>query len=181
MDIESQVKEMLNLMRVEPQSVEVQEDERYIFINIKVGEDDAGKLIGNKGEVIQALSYILALSFNEKLQDKRFVVDVNDYKSRREERAVEIGLEAAQQAREDQFPVDLPPLSSFERRAVHQALSEEEDIFTKSEGVGLSRRLVVYPESYRQDVEGEKVNNDDYPSEITSQESDEKPNENVSE
>ena len=34
MDIESQVKEMLNLMRVEPQSVEVQEDERYIFITL---------------------------------------------------------------------------------------------------------------------------------------------------
>jgi spoIIIJ-associated protein len=149
MTVEEYTQQVLDLMRIEPDKIEVEEQDDYIFVFIQVQEEDAGKLIGNKGETLHALGQIISLSFQDQMEEKRIVVDVNDYKGRREEKATELGYEAAERARQEQRPIDLPPLAAYERRVIHQALQEEEGVFTRSEGEGLNRRLVVYPDSYK--------------------------------
>lgn len=158
MKIEEYINQLLDHLRVKPDHVSVEEGDDYVFIVLEVTEDDAGKMIGNKGETISALTHLLNLSFYERLDiedgdRKKVVVDVNDYKGRREEKATEIGYEAADRARETQRPQDLPPMAAYERRVIHQALSEEEGVFTRSEGQGRDRRLVVYPAGYEIDSE----------------------------
>jgi len=149
MTLQEYTQQLLEYLRVEPVSVAIEENEQYFFVQIEVSEDDTGKMIGNHGETIRAFQQILSLSYKEELGEKRVVVNVNDYKQRREERAKEMGLEAAERAVSDQRPQDLPPLQSFERRAIHEALKDFAGVFTQSEGEGRYRRLVVYPESYR--------------------------------
>jgi len=152
MTVQEYTDQLLDLLRIQPEKVEIVEEEGYIFVMIDVIEDDAGKMIGNKGETLYSLGQIMSLTFQDQLDDKRIVVDVNDYKGKREERATEIGYEAAERARQEQRPIDLPPLAAYERRVIHQALSEDEGIFTRSEGEGRDRRLVVYPDSYKIDA-----------------------------
>jgi len=149
MTVQEYSEQLLELLRVEPEKLEIIEEEKYIFVMITVSEDDAGKMIGNKGETLYAFGQLVSLSFQLQSEDKRIVVDINDYKGRREERATEIGYEAAERARREQRPIDLPQLAAYERRVIHQALSEEEGVFTRSEGEGQDRRLVVYPDSYK--------------------------------
>lgn len=152
MTVQEYSEQLLELLRIEPEKLEIIEEDNYTFVMISVTEEDAGKMIGNKGETLYAFGQVVSLSFQDVLDDKRIVVDVNDYKGRREERATEIGYEAAERARREQRPIDLPPLAAYERRVIHQALSEEEGVFTRSEGEGKDRRLVVYPDSYKIDA-----------------------------
>lgn len=149
MTLQEYTQQLLEYLRVEPVSVAIEENEQYFFVQIEVSEEDTGKMIGNHGETIRSFQQILSLSYKEELGEKRVVVNINDYKQRREERAKEMGLEAAERAVSDQRPQDLPPLQSFERRAIHEALKDFAGVFTQSEGEGRYRRLVVYPESYR--------------------------------
>jgi spoIIIJ-associated protein len=152
MTVQEYTEQFLELTRIEPDKIEILEEGDYIFVMITVQEEDAGKLIGNKGETLHALGQIISLSFQDQLDDKRIVVDVNDYKGKREERATEIGFEVAERVRQEQKPIDLPPMAAYERRVIHQALSEEVGVFTRSEGEGRNRRLVVYPDSYKIDA-----------------------------
>lgn len=149
MTIKEHAQQLLEFMLIEPDNLEVEEGEDYVFVTLQVDEDDAGKMIGNRGETIRAFGQVLTLSFYDQLEEKRIVVDVNDYKGRKEEQATEEGYAAADKARETQRPVDLPPMAAYERRVIHQALSEEEGVYTRSEGEGQNRRLVVYPDSYK--------------------------------
>lgn len=158
MTLQEYTQQLLEYLRVEPVSVTIEENEQYFFVQIEVSEEDTGKMIGNHGETIRAFQQILSLSYKEELGDKRVVVNVNDYKQRREERAKEMGLEAAERAVSDQRPQDLPPLQSFERRAIHEALKDFAGVFTQSEGEGRYRRLVVYPESYRDPSDSDESN-----------------------
>ncbi len=155
MTLQEYTQQLLEYLRVEPISVSIEENDQYFFVQIEVGEEDTGKMIGNHGETIRSFQQILSLSYKEELGEKRVVVNVNDYKQRREDRAREIGQEAAERAVAEQRPQDLPPLQSFERRAIHEALKDYAGVFTQSEGEGRYRRLVVYPESYRKTANDE--------------------------
>ena len=56
---------------------------------------------------------------------------------------------AAERVRKTGAPYQFTPMSSRERRIVHLALREQEDLRTESEGEGLRRCLIVYPKNYK--------------------------------
>jgi spoIIIJ-associated protein len=122
---------------------------------LTVGEEDAGKMIGKHGETLTSMGHLVTLSFREALKNedetsRRVVVDINAYKERREEEAIELGRELAQRAVEEQEPQALPrSLHPHQRRVVHQALQDFEGVYTQSEGEGRDRRLVIYPIEYQ--------------------------------
>lgn len=150
MTMQDYVQQLLAHMGIEPQSIDFDFGDTYWVVQIMVDESDAGKMIGARGETIQALRQLLATSFAEELGDHRLIVNVNDYKDRREEKARELGIMAAEDAVEFQEPQHLPSsLSSNERRVIHQELQEFAGVYTQSEGEGSDRHLVVYPESMR--------------------------------
>jgi len=55
---------------------------------------------------------------------------------------------AADRVRKTKMPYEFAPMSSRERRIVHLALRDHSDLRTQSEGEGLRRYVVVYPENY---------------------------------
>jgi spoIIIJ-associated protein len=147
MTLQEYLDEVFSYLTVKPESINIREDnEDYIFIDMTVSEDDAGKMIGKYGDTIISLSHLVTTTFREQLEGKKVVFDVNGYKDRREEEAREIGLEAAERAVESQRPQHLPrSWQSHQRRAVHQALQDFVGVTTQSEGEGSERHLVVYP------------------------------------
>lgn len=113
---------------------------------IKLSGENLGILIGRYGETLLNLETVLRLMVWRALGEGLTVtVDVGGYRKEREGRLLGMSQRAADKVRFLQTPVALPPMSSYERRLIHVALSEEKGICTESSGEGYERRVVVKP------------------------------------
>ncbi len=115
-----------------------------------VGEDDQkevlGALIGRKGERLSALQHLVNLMLSRRMGDwTRVLVDVEDYRGRRERQLVEIARRAAERVVETGKMLQLEPMSALERRWIHIALRDAPDVVTQSVGEEPNRRVVVLP------------------------------------
>jgi spoIIIJ-associated protein len=115
-----------------------------IFIDI-LGQD-LGMLIGRRGEHLAQLQYLVNLLCNRRLNDwTRVVVDVEGYRSRREESLVGLAERVARQVARSRRPIVLEPMPPNERRIVHLTLRENPEVTTESSGEGNMRRVTVQP------------------------------------
>lgn len=118
------------------------ENDSYL-INIEA-KNDAGLLIGKKGETINALQVIINQIVRQKKGEwVRVIVDVADFREKEEGRMLELASQTAARARETGEPQNLYNLTPSQRRVVHMTLAEEKDLQTESVGEGLERYLVV--------------------------------------
>ena len=122
------------------------EGDRVIF-HIEL-EGDPGILIGRRGQTLEALQWLLSVSFGSRV-GKKLLIDVEDYRQRAQERIERLALDAADQARRTGRPQHLPPMNAAERRLVHHALVEEVDIETQSEGRDPDRHVVILSRQVR--------------------------------
>lgn len=110
------------------------------------GESDLSVLIGRKGETLASLQYITRLVTSRELQRRaNIVVDVGGYKARRMNRLYALARRMAEQAISMGRPVALEPMPPYERRIVHLALREREDVTTESSGDGQARKVNIIP------------------------------------
>ena len=110
------------------------------------GESDLSVLIGRKGETLASLQYITRLVTSRELQRRaNIVVDVGGYKARRMIRLYALARRMADQATSMGRPVALEPMPPYERRIVHLALREREDVTTESSGEGEARKVNIIP------------------------------------
>lgn len=114
-------------------------------------EDDSALLIGKHGATIDALQHVVARAAfrGREAQRKRVVIDAAGYRDRRQATLERAAERAAEEALSFGRPVELDPMSSFERRVVHNHLAERPDVETHSEGDEPDRRLVVTPQRGR--------------------------------
>ena len=115
-----------------------------------VGDEDEkealGALIGRKGERLSALQHLVNLMLSRRMGDwTRVLVDVEDYRGRRERQLVEIARRAAERVTETGKMLQLEPMSALERRWIHIALRDNADVVTQSIGEEPNRRVVVLP------------------------------------
>ena len=103
-----------------------------------------GALIGRKGERLSALQHLVNLMLSRKMGTwTRVLVDVEDYRGRRERQLVEVATRAADRVSETGQMLQLEPMTALERRWVHIALRDREGITTQSIGEEPMRRVVV--------------------------------------
>jgi spoIIIJ-associated protein len=103
-----------------------------------------GALIGRKGERLSALQHLLNLMLSRKMGTwTRVLVDVEDYRGRREQQLVEVATRAAERVSETGQMLQLEPMSALERRWVHIALRDVDGVTTQSIGEEPMRRVVV--------------------------------------
>ena len=122
----------------------VKEMDQTITVNLE-GEN-LGILIGRRGETLDALQYLMNLSVNKnREQRKRFVLDIEGYRQRREETLKKLAFKLADKARQRGRSVVLEPMNSLERRIIHTALQGTEDITTFSEGEEPYRKIIIAP------------------------------------
>jgi len=115
-----------------------------------VGEGDErealGALIGRKGERLSALQHLVNLMLSRQMGAwTRVLVDVEDYRGRRERQLREIAERAARRVVETGKMLQLEPMPALERRWIHLALKDNPDVLTQSIGEEPNRRIVVLP------------------------------------
>lgn len=116
------------------------------FIAADVAPSDTALFIGQKGETIDALQYLVNVSaFKGRSFFKRIVLDAEGYRQRRVEAIQGMAHRTARRAVRERRTVEMPPMNSSERRVVHLYLSENPNVSTESEGSGDSRRVMVSP------------------------------------
>ena len=120
------------------------EDPPTIFIEI-LGQD-LGMLIGRRGDHLSQLQYLVNLIANRRLESwTRVVVDVEGYRTRREESLIGLAERIGRQVARSRRPIILEPMPPNERRIVHLTLRGNPDVTTESSGEGNMRRVTVQP------------------------------------
>ena len=108
--------------------------------------EELGALIGRKGERLSALQHLVNLMLSRQMGTwTRVLVDVEDYRGRRERQLREIAERAARRVVETGKMLQLEPMPALERRWVHLALKSNPDVATQSIGEEPNRRIVVVP------------------------------------
>jgi spoIIIJ-associated protein len=131
----------INVYHAEPASPE---EEAPWILNIE-GED-LGILIGRRGETLNALQYITRLIVSRELQRRaNIVIDVEDYKARRESTLERLARKMAEQAKRLGKTVTLEPMPPNERRVIHVTLREDSEVETESIGSGDDRKVTIIP------------------------------------
>jgi spoIIIJ-associated protein len=113
-----------------------------------VGNGDShealGALIGRKGERLSALQHLVNLMLSRRMGEwTRVLVDVEDYRGRRERQLRDIAMRAAARVQETGKMLQLEPMPALERRWIHLALRDHPDVATQSIGEEPNRRIVV--------------------------------------
>ena len=106
---------------------------------------DLSELVGEKGKVLDAIQELTRLAVTRETGERsRLMLDISGYRVAARERLVKIGQDAAKKALETGEPVELKPMSAFERKVVHDAVNEAGAV-SVSEGEEPKRRIVVHP------------------------------------
>ena len=124
----------------------IREDEEDGSMTFEIEGQDAGLLIGRRGETLQALQFLIRMVTNRQLGRKAYVViDIEDYRERRIQMLRRLARRTAGRVGSSGREDSLEPMSPAERRIVHMALAGHPDVRTESEGEGNQRRVVIFP------------------------------------
>ncbi len=117
-------------------------EREIIAFNVKT--DDANLLIGSAGEHLMALQYLTRILFKKKYGlDIHFIVDVNNYKSDKEDKLKSLARSAALKVRRTKEQAVLQPMASYDRWVIHNFLAEEDDLKTESQGLEPERKVII--------------------------------------
>lgn len=124
------------------------EGEEPLVLNIRGADERSASalsvLIGRRGETLAALQLLMHLVISKQADTRdRVIVDVEGYRQRREDNLRSMAHRIADQVRNSGRAIMLEAMPPNERRIVHMALSDFDDISTESEGEGDQRRVVV--------------------------------------
>ena len=108
--------------------------------------DNDALLIGKNGKNLKALSILVSQHLNNELgKNYKFTLDVNEYKEKREKSLERLAKRIAREVKTTKVEVKLDSMNSYERRIIHNALTNYKGIFTESEGEEPNRYVVVKP------------------------------------
>jgi spoIIIJ-associated protein len=118
-------------------------------LEIRVHGDNLGLLVGPRGTTLQAVQDLARVASQRRLgdHDTRLRVDIGGYRQRRKEALDRFAVQMAGEVKQSGVARVLEPMSSADRKIVHDALSEVEGITTRSEGDDPYRRVVITPDN----------------------------------
>lgn len=115
-------------------------------ISIEIIGPDSGRIIGKKGQVLQALQFLTHRVVNRPGEEKRHIlVDAEGYRSRRDTNLATMARKLGKQALELGKIITFEPMNPRDRRVVHMALAKFNGVITKSDGEGDDRRVQIIP------------------------------------
>ena len=145
--IKSYLKEVTSLMGI---SSEFEIQKREKFIKIHMISDNNAILIGKSGRTMLALQTILRQTIQTQIGCKvNIILDTNDYKEKQQKSIERLAIKLAREVRKTKIEVKMDRMNSFERRLVHNKLTDFKGVTTISEGEEPNRCVVIKP------VEGE--------------------------
>ncbi|MDZ7727875.1 MAG: RNA-binding cell elongation regulator Jag/EloR [Dehalococcoidia bacterium] len=113
---------------------------------IDISGDELGALIGRRGETLAAMQYLVNLILAKRYpQSAGVTIDIEHYRHRREEQLTSLAQRMADRVKQHGTSITLEPMPAAERRLVHLALADDEEIVTNSSGEGENRKVVISP------------------------------------
>ena len=129
--------------QIEARSVNGEEQIHYI-----IDSYENSLLIGVKGRTLEALQILLRNLISTYTKDHIVTtLDIGGYKSNRARQLEILATKTAKEVSKTKVAVKLQPMTSFERRIIHEKLSEWRDVYTESEGEGEERAIVIKPKN----------------------------------
>lgn len=101
-------------------------------------------IIGKKGKNLDALQLLSNVIAGKENQETRVILDTENYRLRREESIIRMARKIAAQVRKTKGSRLLEPMNPFERRLIHTALNDYDDIHTISEGEGVFKQVRIF-------------------------------------
>jgi len=146
------VKELLQRMgieaRVEGRWGQADAPDKVQPLYIDIHGKDLSILIGRRGETLAALQYITRLIVGKEFKRPVAVlIDIEGYRSRREDQLRRLARRMASQALETSRTMTLEPMPAFERRIIHMELRDNPDVDTLSVGESNRRKVTIIPKS----------------------------------
>ncbi len=136
------LEELLDLLDFDGDiDLDVEGDRAIVSID---GGGDLTKLVGRKGEVLDALQELTRLAVHQKTGERsRLMLDIAQWRRRRRDELAALGDKVAQRVLETGEREELSPMTPFERKIVHDAVAAVQGVHSESEGVEPSRRVVI--------------------------------------
>ncbi len=138
------LEELLGLMGVDAVA-EPNVEGGHMYVDIEGDdEDDLALLIGRHGQTLEAIQELMRLVVGRRLDERiRVIVDVEDYRKRREQRLETRARDLAQKVLRSGRDEELEPMNPYERKLVHDAVAEVSGVETVSRGEEPNRFVVI--------------------------------------
>ena len=106
--------------------------------------DNDALLIGKNGKNLKALSILVSQHLSNELgKNYKFTLDVNEYKEKREKSLERLARRIGKEVRATKVEAKLDSMNSYERRIIHNALTNFKGVYTESEGEEPNRYVVI--------------------------------------
>lgn len=115
------------------------------LIKVNIMGDEASCLIGRRGDTLDSIQFLVGLALNKvnKNSHTRVFVDIENYRSKREESLKRYCYKAAREVAKTKKTKKLDYMNPYERRIIHSALQNDRYVITYSEGTDPYRRVVI--------------------------------------
>ena len=147
-EIQNLIKELVEKTTINVKKIDIsEEDPKNTWFSVEVNEPHF--FIGREGEALYALNHLVRRIVESKMPQGEiapelgFLIDINGFQKKRVENVRAVAHMMAERARYFKSSIEVEPMSAFERRIVHEFLSDATDLKTESEGVGPGRRVVI--------------------------------------
>ena len=154
-EIQNLIKELIEKTTISVKEINSSEEEskdnsKITMFSVEVNEPHL--FIGHGGEGLLALNHIVRRIIETKTppssdrgpgENQSILIDINGFQKKRIENIHAIAHMMAERARYFKSNIEVDPMTAFERRIVHEFLSDATDLKTESTGEGLSRRVVI--------------------------------------
>lgn len=151
--IQNLIKDLIEKTGVAVTTIEVAEDGPHsTWFRVEVNEPHF--FIAQEGEALYALNHLVrrvledkngttSSKTEDKGEEKSILIDINGFQKKRVENIRAIAHMMGERARYFKSSIEVDPMSAFERRIVHEFLSNTTDLKTESIGLGPTRRVVI--------------------------------------
>lgn len=141
------MEETLDVLDVDPDTeVDLRFEDGYVWGDLDGDEDDIALVIGRRGQTLDAIQYLLNAVVQSSLEHPIHVqLDAQGYRKRRARQLEKDADRAVSEVARTGRRVELEPMTSSERKVIHQYLKDVPDIQTISAGREPNRRLAVEP------------------------------------
>ena len=146
-DVLEYIKELIkNITKYMGLSVNMEVKKREDNVTISLYSDNNAILIGKDARTLNALTTIIKQAiYNQIGTYYNFVLDVSEYKEKQQFFIEKAAKKTAREVARTKIEAKLEPMNSYERRIVHNALTNYRGVYTESEGTEPHRYVVIKP------------------------------------
>ncbi len=140
---EKYIKDVMESFGIDVQLNGSYEDES-VMVEIVGDSEEVGKVIGRRGDTLDALQYLTSLVVNKGEENYiRVTIDTENYRGKREETLIKLAKRTAGIVARTRKSITLEPMNPNERRIIHSALQEYRNVTTYSTGKDPHRCIVI--------------------------------------